>query len=74
MVGSTNTVFAWYCWFTWYCWLINNVDQTTSKYVLTENVTMAEKYSKSRKGDNNETGIKAMLAEPMSVHIRGENK
>ena len=51
--------------------LILNVDQTPSKFVPTDNVTMAEKSSKhvSRKGGNDKRGITVTLAETLSGQI-----
>ena len=51
--------------------LIINVDQTPSKYVPTENVTMAEKNSKDipRKGGNDKRAITVTLAETLSGTI-----
>ena len=51
--------------------LILNVDQTPSKFVPTDNVTMAKKSSKhvSRKGSNDKRGITVTLAETLSEQI-----
>ena len=51
--------------------LILNVDQTPSKFVPTDNVTMAEKSSKhvSRKGGNDKRGITVTLTETLSGQI-----
>ena len=51
--------------------LILNVDQTSSKYVPTENVTMAETGSKlvSRKGGNDKRGITVTLSETITGKI-----
>ena len=51
--------------------LILNVDQTPSKFVPTDNVTMAEKSSKhvSRKGSNDKCRITVTLAETLSGQI-----
>ena len=51
--------------------LILNVDQTPSKFVPTDNVTMTEKSSKhvSRKGSNDKRDITVTLAETLSGQI-----
>ena len=51
--------------------LILNIDQTPSKYVPTENVTMAETGSKhvSRKGGNDKRGITVTLSEAITGKI-----
>ena len=51
--------------------LILNIDQTPSKYLLTENVTMAETGSKhvSRKGGNDKCGITVTLSETITGKI-----
>ena len=51
--------------------LILNVDQTPSKFVPMNNVTMAEKSSNhvSRKGSNDKRGITVTLAETLSGQI-----
>ena len=51
--------------------LILNVDQTSSKNVLTENVTMAETGSKcvSRKGGNDKRGITVSLSETITGKV-----
>ena len=51
--------------------LITNVDQTPSKYVPTENVTIGEKNSKyvARKRANDKRGITVRLVESMSREV-----
>ena len=51
--------------------LILNIDQTSSKFVPTENVTMAETGSKhsSKKGINDRRGITATLSETITGKI-----
>ena len=51
--------------------LILNIDQTPSKYVQTESVTMAKIGSKhvSRKGGNEKHGITATLSETLDGEI-----